>query len=32
MLTVAPVNTDFLPQLVLVSYYRTSAVKYGELD
>lgn len=30
-LSVASVNVDFLPRLVLVSYYRTSAVKDGEL-
>lgn len=30
-LPVASVNVNFLPLLVLVSYYRTSTVKYGEL-
>lgn len=30
-LSVASVNMNFLPRLVLVSYYRTSTVKYGEL-
>lgn len=31
-LSVASVNTDFLPHLVLMSYYRTSVVKCGQLD
>lgn len=31
-LSVASVNVDFLPHLVLMSYYRTSVVKCGQLD
>ena len=31
-LSVASVNMDFLPHLVLMRYYRTSVVKYRQLD